>query len=125
MTKKNNYKLLIFATEAFTQFAYFLETYRNYKNLNIKIGEFEYDDWKAYIYLIMDETGVYFKHKRLYDSKEWTHKTLTEQFIYAWDFENIEFKINFDIINNFCYLLTDLEKDYYYKLYDEVHCKFW
>lgn len=123
--KINNYKLLVIATERFSQLMYFLESEREYKGMSLKIGSFEYDDWKADIYCILDEYGVRFKHIRDFDKKSWSHKTLTEQLIYAWGFEEIDFKIDFNIINDFWNILNTEDKDIYDSLYDEVHCEFW
>ena len=123
--KLNNYQLLVFATESFTQLIYFLEQERGYKNIKMKIGNFSYDDWNADIYCILNEKGVSFKHIRDFDKSEWSHETLTEQFIYAWGFQEIEFNIDFEIINEFWKILNEKDKDIYDDLYDEVHCKFW
>lgn len=122
----NNYQLLIFTTEHYTQFMYFLKEYRNYKNFKIKIGNFKYDDWSANLFCVLDEKeSVYFKHIRDFDNKEWKNKSLTEQLIYAWGFKEINFNITFDIINNLWNLLDNKEKEIYDKLYDEAHSKFW
>ena len=121
----NNYQLLIFTTEHYTQFMYFLEECRNYKNFKIKIGDFKYDDWEADIYCILDETGVYFKHIDKTNNREWKNKNLTEHLIYAWGFKEINFNITFDIINNLWNLLDNKEKEIYDELYDEAHGKFW
>ena len=122
----NNYQLLILATERFTQFMYFLQDFRNYKNHKIKIGNFAYDDWTSDIYCILDEEkGVYFKHINNIDKRSWSHKTLTEQLIYAWGFEEIEFNINFDLINQFWHLLDDESKEQYDWNYDDIHSIFW
>ena len=121
----NNYQLLIFTTEHYTQFMYFLEECRGYKNFKIKIGDFEYDDWEADIYCILDKTGIYFKHIDKTNNREWKNKSLTEQLIYAWGFKEINFNITFDIINNLWNLLNNKEKEIYDELYDEAHSKFW
>lgn len=121
----NNYELLVFATEEFVRFMYFLETERDCVEIKIKIGDFEYDDWKADIYCILDEHGISFEHIRDSDKKGWSGKTLTEQLIYAWDFKYIDFNINFDIINNYVKTLNNGDKYIYDSLYDEVHCNFW
>ena len=121
----NNYQLLIFATEHYTQFMYFLEDFRGYKNFEIKIGNFKYDEWEADIYCILDKTGVYFKHIERDTKKEFKHRTLTEQFIYAWDFEETNFNITFDIINNLWKLLNNKEREAYSQYYDEVHAEMW
>lgn len=123
--KLNNYQLLKYATEQFTQLIYFLETYRDKKNIEIKIGNFSYDDWTADLYCCYNKNGLIFKHIRREDKKEWYHYTLTEQLIYAWGFEEINFNINFNIINEYWNLLNEKDKELYDDLYDEVHCKFW
>ena len=120
----NNYQLLIFTTEHYTQFMYFLEDFRGYKNFKIKIGHFKYDEWEADIYCILDKDGINFKHITN-DGREWKNKTLTEQLIYAWGFKEINFNIRFDIINNFWKILNKEEKEIYDLLYDEAHAKFW
>ena len=126
LKKLNNYQLLVLATERFTQLMYFLKDYRSYKNHKIKIGNFEYDDFEADIYCILDEKdGVYFEHIRNYDKKSWKHKTLTEQLIYAWGFEETEFNINFDLINQFWHLLDNKSKEDYDWIYDDIHALFW
>lgn len=121
----NNYKLMIIGTERFIQLLYFLEQERNYKKIKLNIGNFEYDGWKADIFCILDENRVYFKHIRDFDKKEWSNKTLIEQFAFAWDFEETKFNINFDIINNFYKLLNKYDREIYAEIYDEVHCEFW
>ena len=123
--KFNNYELLVFATEHYVQFMYFLEELRGYKNFKIKIGHFKYDDWEADIYCILNEKGVFFKHIRRDDKKEWINKSLTESFIYAWGFKETNFNITFDILNKFWKLLNEEEKDYYDSLYDEAHGYYW
>ncbi len=125
MNKLNNYKLLIHATEYFTQLMYFLEQERGYKNIEIKIGDFSYDGWNADIYCILNENGVSFKHIRDFDNGEWSKETLTEQLIYAWDFEITQYNIYFEIINEYWKILNDKDKAIYDELYEEVHCKFW
>ena len=104
---------------------YFLEDFRGYKEFKTKIGHFKYDGWEADIYCILNKTRVYFKHIERDNKQEWKHATLTEQFIYAWDFEETNFNITFDIINNFWKLLNDEEKEAYSQCYDEVHAEFW
>lgn len=121
----NNYELLVFATEEFVRFMYFLEIERECEKMKIKIGDFEYDDWKADIYCILDEYGIRFEHIRDFDEKGWCGKTLTEQLIYAWDFKHIDFNIDFDIINNYVKALNNGDRYIYDSLYDEVHCRFW
>ena len=125
MNKLNNYKLLIHATEYFTQLMYFLEQERGYKNIETKIGDFSYDGWNADIYCILNENGVSFKHIRDFDNGEWSKETLTEQLIYAWDFEITQYNIYFEIINEYWKILNDKDKKIYDELYEEVHCKFW
>ena len=125
INRMNNYQLLKYATEQFTQLMYFLETYRNKTNIKFKIGNFSYDDWTADLFCCYNENGLIFKHIRREDKKEWSHHTLTEQLIYAWGFEKIKFNINFDIINDFWKLLNEKEKENYDDLYDEVHSKYW
>ena len=121
----NNFELMKRATIEFMQFAYFLEQERNYKHLNLNIGYFYYDDWKANIYCILDESGIYFKHVRTYDEKEWSGKTLLEQFAFALEFETTKFNFNFDIINQFYNILNKSDKNIYNKIYVEVLCKLW
>lgn len=125
INKLNNYQLLIFATENYTQLLYFLEQERDYKNIRIKIGSFEYDGEDYKIYCILNEYGVSFSHIRISDNREWNNKSLTEQLIYSWGFEETQFNINFDIINNFWKILNEKDKEIYSSLYDEAHSKFW
>lgn len=125
INKLDNYRLMKNATEIFMQFIYFLEQERNYKNLNLKIGSFEYDGWYADIYCILDDKGVYFKHIRDFDKKEWSDKTLLQAYAFAWEFENTEFKFNFDIINNYYELLNETDKEIYDYIFDEVHERLW
>lgn len=120
--EQNKYKQLITATEMYTQLMYFLQDFRDYKNIELKIGSIKYEDWKAKIYCVMEDYEIYFKHIRDFDKKEWSSKTLTEQLIYAWGFENeMEININFDIINNFWKILSNEDKSSYDELYDDVH----
>lgn len=121
----NNYQLLVFTTENYTQLLYFLEQERDYKNIKMKIGNFEYDGEDYEIYCILNEYGVSFSHIRISDNREWNNKSLTEQLIYSWGFEETQFNINFDIINNFWKILNKQDKEIYSSLYDEAHSKFW
>ena len=121
----NNYQLLKYTTETFAQLMFFLKQERQWQNLTLKIGYFEYDDWSADIYCILKEGEILFKHKRKEDKREWIHKTLTEKLIYAWGFEEINFDIYFDIINDYWKILNNNDKKLYDGLYDDVHCEFW
>lgn len=123
--KLNNYQLLKFATEHFTQLIYFLEQERGYKKINLKIGNFKYDDWEADLYCELNNDGIFFKHIRIFDKKEWKHKSLTENLIYGWGFEETKFNINFEIINTYYDILNEQDKDLYDSLYDEAHAHFW
>jgi len=125
MKKLDNYRLMKETTELFMQFMYFYETERNCKNLNLKIGNFEYDDWYADIWCTLNENGVKFKHIRDYDGFEWNGNTLLEMYAFAWDFEMTKFNFNFKIINDLYKLLNEDEKEIYSMCYDEVHCKLW
>lgn len=126
LEKLNNYKLLVVTTELFTQFATFLRDERNYKELNLEIGYFKYDDWTAKLYCIIDEeNNIKFKHVRDFDQGSWSNDTLTEQLIYAWEFEDIKFNLNFDIINNFWKVLNEEDREIYSLIYDDVHERFW
>ena len=125
MKKLDNYRLMKEATELFMQLMYFYETERNYKNLNLKIGNFKYDTWYADIWCTLNENGVEFKHIRDYDGFEWNGNTLLEMYAFAWDFEMTEFNFNFRIINDLYRLLNKDEKEIYSMCYDEVHCKLW
>lgn len=51
----NKYQKLVIATENFANLMNFLKIYREYKNLKLKIGYIEYDDWSADLYCILDE----------------------------------------------------------------------
>lgn len=121
----NNYQLLKYTTETFAQLMFFLKQERQWQNLTLKIGYFEYDDWSADIYCILKEGKILFKHKRKENKREWTHKTLTEQLIYAWGFEEINFDIYFNIINDYWKILNNKDKKLYDELYNDVHCEFW
>ena len=123
--KMNNFQLMVYATEEFMQLVYFLEQERDFKDIVLKIGEFEYDDWKGTIYCKYDKYGIRFYHTRDIDDFSWTKKTLLEMYGFAWGFEETEFKFRFEIINDFYDLLNEDDKEIYDILYDEVHSNLW
>lgn len=124
--KLNKYQKLIVTTEYFANLLNFLRKYRNYNNLKLKIGYIEYDDWSADLYCVLENNKIYFKHIRREDNQEFKHKTLTEQLIYAWFFnDDMLIEIDYNIINNYWKILNDKDKRIYDELVNDTHCMFW
>lgn len=126
-----NLKKIVDASELFTTLMYFLHEVRDYKDLNIKIGTFEYEDgWTADINCILKSDNglcdVYFTETR-YDLGK-TPVTSHIELInlsYGWGFDESIIKFDFNIIKDFKAMLDAYESDLFWEMYHDIHAEFW
>ena len=124
-----NIDILRRTTERYNELMTFLHEERNYNDLKLFIGTFEYDDWIAKFYCILEvknnTPNIYFLEKRndivSFESK---FNKLTD-LCFGWGFDEAIIDFDLKIIDNFYDILSKSDKYIYDSIIDEVHCNFW
>lgn len=121
-----NISKLINATELYVTFMYFLQEMRDYQEINIKIGTFEYDDWVCDLFCHLSESGVYFtEENHSYNMQiNKKYKTLTD-LCFGMNFNEAEINIDYNIINNFLCIAGKEDGYVFEEMLAETHYNFW
>lgn len=127
-----NIECIVDTEELFTTFMYFLHEKKDYKELNLYIGTYTYEDgWTIDINCVLESydgtCNIYFTETR-YDkliSEPLTNQIKLIDLCYGWGFDQSTININFDIINDYMDMLDNYDNDLFWEMYHDIHAEFW
>lgn len=122
-----NLQILIDATELYTTLMVFLMEMRGYKTLDLKIGTFEYDEWKCDLFCHIRDDEMYFteeNHSLIYLSIDKKYKTLTD-LCFGDEFFNAVIDIDFDFIDNYQSILNSKDQNVFDEMLADTKALFW